>query len=458
MGKLCLVAIVLSGSTTALADVSPRPRERADAAAADSSPTEPDVYDFLGAGIAVPGINILYWLPSFALGTDFAQINFNTMRGGINHGWVYDEDNFATNQIGHPYQGGNYFNGARAFGLSFWQSVPYVFGGSLMWEYLMESGPACCYPSINDLATTTVGGIAVGEVLWRLSNGIVDESATGSERFWREAAVLAVNPPYGLYRLSSGDAFESGLAPDGSLPLRGEVSNGVTLFGDRADVSRIAWVPRLRLRHGRIRELDKHIEPFDFFTLDLALGVARQGVVGATFDAKGLVEAVRFDLGQGNAAYLGLGIDFDYFENLLASLGQSAAGAVFYAEWGLPRGWSLFMNASALISFGSISSDYPDIREYNIGPGATAKLWLELDHEEFAKLYAKVDRYWISTTSGKNGNEFAGVLDVGGTYKLTRTIGLGLHVLYSDKIGIYDNFANTDQRIFFGEGYVSWLF
>ena len=79
---------------------------------------------YLAPAVFVPVVNVAYWLPSWLLEADFAQINLDTMRGNFAHGMVIDEDNFTTNQFGHPYQGGSYFNTARTFGLSFWEAVP----------------------------------------------------------------------------------------------------------------------------------------------------------------------------------------------------------------------------------------------------------------------------------------------------------------------------------------------
>ena len=62
-----------------------------------------------------------------------------------------DNDQFSTNLFAHPYHGNLYFNAARSNGLTFWESAPYAFAGSLMWEIAAEVEP----PAINDLMATT---------------------------------------------------------------------------------------------------------------------------------------------------------------------------------------------------------------------------------------------------------------------------------------------------------------
>jgi hypothetical protein len=320
----------------------------------------------------------------------------------------------------------------------------------------MESGPACCYPSVNDVVTTTLGGIAVGEVLWRLSNVLLDDSSSGLERALRETGALVVNPAYGVHRLASGDAFADGAAPATPHEVWGELSAGASLFGS-GTIDDFAVIPRYRVRHGRIRELGDDFAPFDHFTLDVALGLSKKGVVGATFDVTGITTGTKIDLFGEENAVLGTAIDFDFFENVLASLGQSSAGGVLAAEWPLGD-LTLFGRGMLLASFGAITSDYPDIRHYNIGFGGTARLWLELQHADWGELYVKGDRYWIHTSSGKPGDEIAGVLDAGGTFAATREIGIGFHYLLADKGGYYPKAADTHEIIHLGEGYLAWRF
>jgi hypothetical protein len=50
--------------------------------------------------------------------------------------------------------------------------------GSLMWELFGEAKP----PSTNDLLSTTLGGVAIGEPLQRLSMIMLDEESTGLDR------------------------------------------------------------------------------------------------------------------------------------------------------------------------------------------------------------------------------------------------------------------------------------
>ena len=81
----------------------------------------------------------------------------------MQQGWVWDLDDFAVNQVGHPYQGSNYYDAGRTNGLSFYESAAVAAFGSTTWEYFGETN----HPSLNDFINTTLGGIALGEMLHR---------------------------------------------------------------------------------------------------------------------------------------------------------------------------------------------------------------------------------------------------------------------------------------------------
>jgi hypothetical protein len=104
------------------------------------------------------------------------------------------------NYFFHPYSGAGYFNAARANGYTFYESVPFAFGGSLMWELFGEN----TLPSVNDLINTTVTGAFLGEITYRLSSDFLDDRTTGSERVFRELLAGIINPGRAFGRLLQG--------------------------------------------------------------------------------------------------------------------------------------------------------------------------------------------------------------------------------------------------------------
>ena len=147
-------------------------------------------------------VNGFYELANLARGQVTAHITPKTWWANMEQGWVWDLDDFTVNQVGHPYQGNNYFNTGRANGLSFWESAAVTAFGSATWEYYGETNHA----SLNDLINTTLGGVALGEMLHRAGWLVRDTRATGRGRMWREIGAMALDPITGVNRFLRGDA------------------------------------------------------------------------------------------------------------------------------------------------------------------------------------------------------------------------------------------------------------
>jgi hypothetical protein len=127
-------------------------------------------------GVRVVASNVLTWASDrIIFNSDFARISPSTWSHNLKTGWEWDTDRFGMNFFLHPYTGAGYFNSARANGYSFLESVPFAFGGSLMWEYFGEN----TLPSINDLINTTVTGAFLGEITYKLSSDFLDDITTG---------------------------------------------------------------------------------------------------------------------------------------------------------------------------------------------------------------------------------------------------------------------------------------
>lgn len=105
---------------------------------------------------------------------------------------VIDHDLWYINYIGHPYQGGYYYNTVRSQGASFWQSSLFCIGQSVLWEYGWEAGME--QPSIQDLITTPFIGILVGE----LSHVATIKLSKNGFRWYEAALVCILNPSYAI--------------------------------------------------------------------------------------------------------------------------------------------------------------------------------------------------------------------------------------------------------------------
>lgn len=147
---------------------------------------------------------------------DFAKVTPRAISANFLSGFTYDRDGFWTNQWEHAYNGDFYFNAARSNGFGFWESGAFTLMGSFIWECCTEVEP----PAINDLVNTTLGGMQTGEIAHRLSRMLVDNTASGSSRLWRELAGLVINPVDGFNRFVRGDMTRDAPNPEDRLPSR----------------------------------------------------------------------------------------------------------------------------------------------------------------------------------------------------------------------------------------------
>jgi hypothetical protein len=220
-------------------------------------------------------INVFYEMANLIRGQATAKITPKTWWDNMEQGWVWDLDDFTVNQIGHPYQGNNYFTSGRANGLSFYESAALTAFGSGTWEYFGETN----FPSVNDFVNTTLGGIALGEMFHRTAWLVRDTRATGRGRLWREIGATVLDPVTGYNRFRRGDASRITDKPADMVPstLAGFTSAGVL------------W------RGSETRAVDATGQPF--LEMDLLYGDPRTGYSRTPYDAF----SVRLRFGGGSA-------------------------------------------------------------------------------------------------------------------------------------------------------------
>src|SRR5580765_6608804 len=233
-----VIATTVTSQAFASADPPPLEESATDAAsAADTTETTghllidtiPAIVEAQADGRACPGcprrrvgtsliqatiINGFYALANLIRWQDNAKLTPETWWTNMKRGWEWDLDDFVVNQIGHPYQGNNYFNAGRANGLSFWESAAVTAFGSGTWEYFGETNQA----SLNDFINTTLGGIALGEMFHRTAWLVRNTHATGKSRMWNEVAAAAIDPITGANRFIAGEASRTGEKPAGMTP------------------------------------------------------------------------------------------------------------------------------------------------------------------------------------------------------------------------------------------------
>lgn len=222
---------------------------------------------FWRAGAETFGFNTGLWaFDRYVLKGHYAYISWNSIKENFRHGFEWDNDHLHTNMFDHPYNGSIFFNAGRSNGFNFWQSELFAIGGSAMWEMFME----CEYPSTNDIIATPVGGAALGEVLYRTSDLILDDRSSGGERFGREFAAFLVNPMRGFNRIITGEAWRHRPTSGrryGIPPISVELSLGGRMISlwDNDNGSKIGAAAEINIEYGD-RYAASTKAPYDYFS------------------------------------------------------------------------------------------------------------------------------------------------------------------------------------------------
>ena len=417
--------------------------------------------NFALAAVEVTAVNALLWSFNRYVregGTNPGfRIGFNSWEENIKNGFEWDDNSFSTNQFAHPFHGSVYFNAARSNGYNYWESIPFVFAGSMMWEYFCEVH----HPSLCDWYSTSVGGIALGEALYRLSSLILDNTASGSGRAWREVGALAINPARGFTRIVTGRAFERYANPPDRHPGRlvTTFDAGLRTVGEErlweSDTTRVFF--QFEFDYGD--PYDKPVrKPFDFFDFGIQINFSEKQALGRV-QSRGVLFATNLHKSDTSHHLIGAFHHFDYLNNQAFEYGGQSIGAAFLSKFRAPASelrTELHLNA---ILMGATKSDYESIsgRSYDYGPGAGFKFRATLSRKGRDFFSVGHEQSWIHVMNGNNGNHLVSLSNIRLDVPTVKNIATSAeYILYlADRN--YDDYANVYQRSPQFRLFFSWL-
>lgn len=370
--------------------------------------------NFWGAIVQSQAINGgLLLFNRYVQNKDYAHVTFKTVRDNLKKGFVWDNDAMATNMFGHPYHGSLYFNSARSRGFNYWESGLFAAGGSLTWELFCERE----YPSINDITATPIGGMALGEALYRASDMILDDRARGSERTWREISAFIVNPMRGLTRFINGDMTRKRSTSGrqfGIPQVSVETALGVRAIELQGEVldKGVGAVFEVDIEYGD-RFDDECKRPFDYFTLRGSINLQKDQPILGQVNLTGRLWVT--DVIDNSKDFLSLGFyqHFDYYDSDTISgvtnkipykLGTPAAvGIGFMHKSKRFRYWVLdsYAHVNGILLGASLSDHYRVYeRDYNLGSGFGVQAGTNITFRNFFSASATYELYKIFTWKG----------------------------------------------------------
>lgn len=378
-----LTAALMALATTLFAGAQPTPRDSAsvlDTIVVDTLQQPKYFWQAVGEVTILNGI--IHALNRYAMNEPYAQTTLKSIRHNFHKGYIWDNDNFYTNEMGHPYQGNLYFNAARSCGLNFWQSAPYALVGSVMWEYLGETEQ----PSINDILTTAIAGPLMGEVTHRMSQFFIDDSERGIRRIAREAAATLFNPVEGFHRLVSGRMWkvrpESSPTHDANSDyFRLSVGDRYIANADNMGNGQHQAFLNFVMECGETPDDEPHSAPYDYFAVDGTFAIGKGQHMVSDLSMTGRICSTPVHTGQSMKSELGL---YQYFYYNDLRLPDDFRGAFPFGE-AISFGPAFTLSIPRLaphmtlrqhlyahgIGLGTAESDYYNVheRQYNMGSG-----------------------------------------------------------------------------------------
>jgi hypothetical protein len=348
----------------------------------------------------------------------WANVGTRSWWQNLQSGFAWDDDAFGANQIAHPYHGGLYFNSARTSGYGFWASTSFVAAGSLSWELLTEN----VRPSINDLINTTLGGIALGEVAYRMSSLL---SAPDNRAATRQLGALIVNPLSQAQSLVHGRSRNLAPEPPQTHSTLLAVGQRRGVGGAPDGVTSRPYVG-LTFRYGSV--FDEQISrPYDAFEFNLHLS-PNEHVVLTHASVSGLLARGTLSHTPGSQLLLGLFQHYDYDDlPRTKSSSQSVSGALLYRGT-LSRRLQVDLGIHAeVVPLGAVSSDHGMVRrrDYDFGPGVGGRFTGSLRHDGRELIRLDGRSVWVHSLYGADADHLMSYGRVSASLPVARMVRLG---------------------------------
>jgi hypothetical protein len=376
---------------------------------------------YFKAAIEITSLNVTIWLFNrYVIKEKWAYVSWDSIRDNLKSGFFWDKDTYWTNLLGHPYHGAINYAVARANNLSVLESTLFTLLGSATWEIFLESrGDKDNPPSRNDIILNTIGGLALGDLLFKAANLFIDESAVGFERVLRETMAFAVNPG-NIFRLVSGDAFKVGFPPEKHY------FNLEFPFGAyKTSSGQPTFLMALGLEYEDYLKGDaSSVHSYDWFSFSVKLGLQDYKLLDTEILTTGILAGRKIK--GGIAGLFGV---FDYMDTqtseIMSALGLGP-GLVTISE----SDSRYYFNSSEILYLilggSSPSIDSPDAHfgtkiddPYYFGPGLLGRVRFELGKKGLGSIDTGFSQYWVHSIY-TNINEFLGILTLNLNFDLSK--------------------------------------
>jgi hypothetical protein len=391
----------------------------------------------------------------FVRDADFAHITWESIGHNLQFkNWEWDDNNFKTNQFAHPYHGNLYFSSFRSNGYSFWQSAPAAFAGSYLWEVAGETHP----PAPNDFINTSLGGISLGEMTYRLSNHIVNNRQTGFTRQMEEVFAFLVNPLNGFNRILDGRwgrVHYNTKDDTARVPINAIVDLGARRFStsinDVLEEGDNEFYIRLRLQYGPVYEPVK--TPFSSFFVIVEAGAADSAHLNQVY-VNGILKQWIMNETVKHRHLGSFTMNYDYFLNNSFEYGGQSFNFKFLSDWNRKSRTRLRTEIGAgPIVLAAVPDDYlyyGEGRNYNYGPGFGVNANVNLDFSNKFVWNINYRSGWFITLNGNDSHFYLNAFSNEFRYNFTSRLSVAMEVGDVTLDGNYENYPDVYKTFPYG--------
>ena len=369
--------------------------------------------------------------------------SISSIRTNLKRRWVTENDPFAINQVGHPYQGAMYHGFARASGLNFWTSLGYTFAGSAMWEIAGETSA----PSWNDQIASGIAGSFLGEALFRVGNLVLETGPTPTQRS-RRMVTTAASQPLSFNRRVFGRRFDT-LYPSRNAAYYRRIhigGSGTTLARGDADINLrpTEAVVDLSMEFGLPgNEGYEYSRPFDYFSMQAMFtsGIALESVL-----LRGTLLGRGYTLGSTYHGVWGLYGNYDYIAPQLFRVSTTALALGSTAEWRPSSGLAVQSTVTAGVGYAAVGAlTRRDTSDYHYGLAPQVVAGARLIFSDRAALDLGAREYYVSRVAGTSGHDNIFRFDAAFALRLHEQRALTVRYLLSRRDAFFPDVGSRTQ-------------
>ncbi|MGH9896660.1 MAG: DUF3943 domain-containing protein, partial [bacterium] len=332
----------------------------------------------------------------------------------------------------------------------FWGSTPFVAAGSLSWELFTEN----VRPSINDLINTTLGGIALGEVAYRMSSLL---TSSGDAAAGRQLGAFVLNPISRAQSLINGAGRANSLqTPESSSAFlavgqqRGAGASPAGVIGNRPFVG-------VRFQYGSPFQ-ERASRPYDAFEFSLHLS-PNEHVVLTHASVSGLLARRHLVRSSRSQLLLGLFQHYDYDDLPLAKASsQSLSGALLYRQTSGTRTQVDFGLHLEAVPLGAVSSEQELVRrrDYDFGPGIGGRFTGALRHDGRELLRLDGRTVWIHSLYAADADHVTTTARLSAAMPLLPVVSFGGDVSLTFRQSSYHDQPSVTRQVTQLRAYLIW--